>query len=106
MTMKPIKENLTEAQIKDNGLGPRLHIGDDWMPEPYVDFKPGPRFERWLTEVAKLLGVEVHFDVPLEKSSFEDLRHDESWYWAFDDGMKPEEAVAEFRAQQKRSPPT
>lgn len=50
------------------------------------------RFFRWVRECAKLLGI-----VGTEKEPL--LVEDRSWFFCFDDGMTPEQAVAEYRSK-------
>jgi len=63
-------------------------------PKPFVDFTPGPRYMEWINKVATLLDKDV-----------EALKEDDCWYWCFDDWMRPEDAVAEYRRMVMKESP-
>ena len=53
---------------------------------------PSPRFFLWVAKCCKLLGKDKSYGRNMMPSE------DPSWYFCFDDGLKPEEAVAKYQA--------
>lgn len=79
----PDQIKVVEAVIEPDG---DIKGDVDKLPKPFVDFDPGERYLEWLGRAAALLGRDV-----------EAMKRDEGWFWAFDDGFKPEDAVALYR---------